>query len=115
MQLKIINNNETYSHVALSGNLDCEGVAEIFEEFRHSVTDRGLSVIVDLTEVGFISSLGIRTLVANAEELSRKNALLVLYNPQPFVEEELQAAGLEKTFSVTNDLGNALALVSGKE
>ena len=97
MQLKIINNNESYSHVALSGSFDCEGVAEVFEEFRRNVTDRGFSAIVDMTEMDFISSLGLRWLIASA---------------QPFVIDEIRAAGLNRECPVTNDFGEAIRLAT---
>ena len=76
MQLKIINNNDAYTHVALSGNFDCEGVAEIFEEFKHNVTERNLPALIDMTEVGFISSLGLRTFFACAGNWARKDMSL---------------------------------------
>ena len=112
MQLKIINNNESYSHVALSGSFDCEGVAEVFEEFRRNVTDRGFSAIVDMTEMDFISSLGLWWLIASAQELMRHNARLILYNPQPFVIDEIRAAGLNRECPVTNDFGEAIRLAT---
>ena len=112
MQLKIINNSAACSHVALSGSFDCEGVAEIFEEFKRNVTDRGLPAILDLTEMEFISSLGLRTLIASAQELARHKARLILYNPQPFVMDELRTAGLEKECPVTRDFGEAVRLAT---
>ncbi len=114
MQLKIINNNDLYTHVALSGSFDCEGVAEVFEEFRDNVTDRGLSAILDMTEMDFISSLGLRTLISSAQELLKHNARLILYNPQPFVTDEIHTAGLDRDCPVTHDLGEAMRLVSEK-
>ncbi len=112
MQLKIINNNDSYTHVALSGSFDCEGVAEVFEEFRQNVTDRELSAILDMTEMDFISSLGLRTLIASAQELAKHGARLILYNPQPFVTEEIHTAGLDKECPETHDLGEAIRLVT---
>ncbi len=115
MQLKIINNNDAYTHVALSGNFDCEGVAEIFEEFKHNVTERNLPALIDMTEVGFISSLGLRTFFACARELGAKGHVLVLYNPQPFVIDEIKLAKLDQECPVTRDLGEALRLVTERK
>ncbi len=112
MKLKIINNDEYCTHVALSGKFDCEGVAEVFEDFKRNVTARKLSAILDLTEMDFISSLGLRTLQVAAQELGAGGAKLVLYNPQPFVAEKLAAAGFTQTCPVTNDLGEAMRLAA---
>ena len=115
MQLKIINNNGAYTHVALSGSFDCEGVAEIFEDFKHNVTERNLPALIDMTEVGFISSLGLRTFVACAQELAKNGHILVLYNPQPFVMDEVKLAGLDRECPVTHDLTEALRLVTERK
>ena len=88
MKLKIINNDEHSTHVALSGRFDCEGVAEVFEDFKRNVTDRKLPAILDMTEMDFISSLGLRTLQVAAQELKTHGAKLVLYNPQPVVQPQ---------------------------
>ena len=106
MKLKIINNDEHSTHVALSGRFDCEGVAEVFEDFKRNVTDRKLPAILDMTEMDFISSLGLRTLQVAAQELKTHGAKLVLYNPQPFV------AGFAQSCPITNDLGEAMRLVA---
>ena len=74
MKLKIINNDEHSTHVALSGRFDCEGVAEVFEDFKRNVTDRKLPAILDMTEMDFISSLGLRTLQVAAQELKTHGA-----------------------------------------
>lgn len=112
MKLKIINNDEHSTHVALSGRFDCEGVAEVFEDFKRNVTDRKLPAILDMTEMDFISSLGLRTLQVAAQELKTHGAKLVLYNPQPFVAGELAAAGFTQSCPITNDLGEAMRLVA---
>lgn len=112
MKLKIINNDEHSTHVALSGRFDCEGVAEVFEDFKRNVTDRKLPAILDMTEMDFISSLGLRTLQVAAQELKTHGAKLVLYNPQPFVAGELAAAGFAQSCPITNDLGEAMRLVA---
>ena len=112
MKLKIINNDEHSTHVALSGRFDCEGVAEVFEDFKRNVTDRKLPAILDMTEMDFISSLGLRTLLVAAQELKSHGAKLGLYNPQPFVAGELAAAGFAQSCPITNDLGEAMRLVA---
>ena len=84
----------------------------MFEEFRRNVTDRGFSAIVDMTEMDFISSLGLRWLIASAQELMRHNARLILYNPQPFVIDEIRTAGLNRECPVTNDFGEAIRLAT---
>ena len=83
MKLKIINNDEHSTHVALSGRFDCEGVAEVFEDFKRNVTDRKLPAILDMTEMDFISSLGLRTLQVAAQELKTHGAKLCLLYTSP--------------------------------
>ncbi len=102
MKLKIINNDEHSTHVALSGRFDCEGVAEVFEDFKRNVTDRKLPAILDMTEMDFISSLGLRTLQVAAQELKTHGAKRVMYNPQPLVAGEPMTAAMRCAWSPRN-------------
>ena len=82
----------TASKVSLVGRLDTPGVDQIETRFLAGVTPAGRHTLVDLSEVSFISSMGIRMLLGAARALSLKKAKMVLYGAQPMV-----AASLEQT------------------
>lgn len=111
MELKIIQANDQYTHVALSGRLDIDGVKSIELEFASLIGGQNKSAIVDMTEVSFIASLGMRMLLSTAKSLRAHDRKIVLYNPQPVVQEALETAGFSAVMPIENDLAKALALV----
>ena len=113
MELKAIKSESGYTHVALSGRLDVEGVKEIEAKFSAAVSAKGKSAIVDLTECSFLASLGMRMLLGASKALRAKGAKLVLYNPQPLVLEALQTAGFGLIMPIEQDFAKAIELVKG--
>lgn len=114
MELKIIEESEGLTHVALIGPLDIAGVQEIEIPFLSHTAKRNKPTIVDLSQVTYITSMGIRMLISTAKALSRVQAKMVLLKPQSFVEDTLKAAGLEHAFMVLHDGEEALKRVRGE-
>ncbi len=108
MALKIIQNDAGYTHVALSGRMDIDGVKAVELEFTSVVGSKPQSAIVDITEVSFIASLGMRMLLSAAKNLRAKNFKVVLYNPQPVVREALETAGFSSVMPIVSDFAKAL-------
>ena len=108
MALKIIQTDAGYTHVALSGRMDIDGVKAVELEFTSVVCSKPQSAIVDITEVSFIASLGMRMLLSAAKNLRAKNFKVVLYNPQPVVQEALETAGFSTVMPIISDFAKAL-------
>ena len=77
-------------------------------EFTSVVCSKPQSAIVDITEVSFIASLGMRMLLSAAKNLRAKNFKVVLYNPQPVVQEALETAGFSTVMPIVSDFAKAL-------
>lgn len=108
MELKTIQTDGAYTHVALSGRLDIDGVKAVELEFTSAVAGKNQSAIVDITEVSFIASLGMRMLLSAAKNLRARNCKVVLYNPQPVVQEALETAGFSSVMPIVSDFAKAL-------
>ena len=67
MELKVIKADGDYTHVALCGRLDIDGVTSVEMNFTNVVSAKGKPAIVDMTEVSFIASLGMRMLLSAAK------------------------------------------------
>lgn len=103
-------------HIRLAGRMDVEGTQSIDMQFTVLTATKQAAIIVDLSEVSFLASIGMRTLLSNAKSLSRKGGKMVLLNPQPMVATALATAGIDTLIPVHNDLDsarNALAGVAG--
>ena len=69
--------------VVLAGRLDTAGVDRVETKFGAVIVPADKNTIVDLTQVSFLASMGIRMLIATARSLSRKGSKLVMYGATP--------------------------------
>lgn len=111
LESEALANNIT--RIALSGRLDIVGAREIDLQFQGLTTNRKAAIIVDLSGVDFIASIGIRTLLASARSQSNRGGKLVLLNPQPAVKGVLQTAGVSDLIPVFDDQTAAEAALQG--
>ena len=98
--------------VTLTGRLDIAGARAVDLPLAAQVTTQGARVIVDLSGVTFLSSLGIRSLLTPAKTARARGGELVLLDPQPAVLEVLTLAGLGKIIRIFTDREAAIAALS---
>ena len=94
--------------VHLAGLLDIPGVNDIALKFTAYTATQRKPVIVDLSEVSMITSMGIGMLITVANTLRQHNASMVLFKPQPNVEKVLRMSGLDQIFTIEHDLDAAI-------
>jgi anti-sigma B factor antagonist len=115
MELEIKNQSDQITYLALRGRLDTTEVDEVELKFTSHTVPRGKPLLLDMSEVTFLSSLGMRMLLTVAKALDRRGAKTVLLSPQPAVQQVLNLSGFDQLMPVHNDLGTALAFLAGSE
>jgi anti-anti-sigma factor len=113
MELQVQQLADGIDKISLAGRLDGAGVQEIDLRFTALTATKKAQVLVDLSEVSFLASIGIRTLVTNARALKLRGGAMALLNPQPLVEEVLKVAGIESLLPVFHDLDAASGALRG--
>jgi anti-anti-sigma factor len=98
--------------IALSGRLDLEWVQAADVKFSAAASQHS-KVIVDLSEVTYVASLGLRTLVLSAKAVSSKGGMVVLANPQPLVREVLVTTGIDGVLPIADSVDQAQARLGG--
>ena len=93
--------------INLSGRMDIIGTQQIDLKFTMLASTRKAQILVDLSNVTFIASIGIRTLVSNAKAQKLRGGSLVLYKPSAPVEEVLRATGIPAIIPIAHDLDSA--------
>lgn len=86
--------------VTLAGRLDIAGTREIEPRFTALTSAKKAAVVVDLSAVDFISSIGIRTLLASARAQAGRGGKLVVLAPQPAVKGVMETAGISSLLGV---------------
>jgi anti-sigma B factor antagonist len=94
--------------ITLAGRLDIMGAAKIDLAFNAAISTRR-GVVVDMSEVQFLASIGIRILVLGAKQQQRRGGTLVLLNPHPDAEQVLETTGITDLLPILRDEASAIA------
>jgi anti-anti-sigma factor len=100
------------TRINLSGRMDISGVAQIEAQFASMCAAPRMAIIVDMSDVPYMSSIGIRALLMNAKAVSRRNGKFVLLAPPSNVKMVLETSGIDKIIAVHATLDAALAAVA---
>ncbi|MEA2292765.1 MAG: anti-sigma factor antagonist [Solirubrobacteraceae bacterium] len=93
--------------VTVHGDLDLSSAPDLC---RRLTAHRGARVVVDLTDVGFCDSCGMRAIMGEAREARIAGGLLVVVSPAgSAVRRLLELCGLLETLGVHGDRDHALA------
>ncbi|MGO9742744.1 MAG: STAS domain-containing protein [Roseiarcus sp.] len=93
MQFQSAQLSEGVVKVTLVGRLDIAGSLAIDTEIN-DLASVNKNMVVDMTGVDFLASLGIRTLLTCAKKLHQRGGGLALLGPQPPVREVLEVSGV---------------------
>jgi len=97
--------------VILDGRMDITGAANIDLQFS-AITGSNKGVVVDLANVSFLASIGIRTLLLGAKAVQRRGGCFILLNPVDEVERVLEVMGVTDLMPIFKDTEAALAAAS---
>ncbi len=109
MQLEYSELDNGIHLIKLSGALDMNGTYAIEVEFVRHCAGENVRVLVDLTNVNYISSIGIPMLVNCAKSVSKYGGKMALLNPQRSVAGILELAGIPLIIPIYLDLESAQA------
>ena len=92
MEMTVVMLGEGIKKIDLTGRMDIEGTQKIELRLAMEFAVEKAFVILDLSRVDFMASIGIGAIVSAVKSMKLRNSKMVLLNPQPFV-----AAVLERT------------------
>src|SRR5215831_14690084 len=114
IQLNQIHMDDKITHLAIIGQLDVAGLHAIDVKFHGYTAARRRPTLVDISGLGFISSLGMGMFVSCARSLQRYGAKMVLLNPKPEIEEALKTVGIDQGIPIVRSIeeGNRILFPS---
>jgi|APFre7841882724_1041349.scaffolds.fasta_scaffold14440_1 anti-anti-sigma factor len=101
--------------VAVKGELDAQTHEALEKTAAEQIKGGAKAMVLDLSQVKYIGSAGVRALITIAKNLQgdiaggSKFANLKLLNPSPEVHRILKTLGFEYTIEVVTDLDKAVA------
>ena|SRR5215469_7177256 len=98
------------TRVILDGRLDIQGAAVI--DLRMNILAGSEKfLLVDMRNVSFIGSMGIRSLAVPAQAIRRHGGKMALLAPVPMVEEVLKASNIHEIIPIVPDVESAAAVL----
>jgi anti-sigma B factor antagonist len=86
--------------LGVTGRIDAATSKDVEAALNSLIDQNKTKIIVDLAAVEYISSVGLRVLLASLKKLRQKDGSLMLASLQPFVRDVFQVAGFNKLFSI---------------
>jgi len=97
------------SIMSVSGRVDSATAPDLETELKKLVESDKTQIVLDLKDVEYMSSAGLRAMVSTLKAVKRVNGDLRLAAPSPRVEEVLRLAGLTSIFSIHPNRDEAVA------
>ena len=98
--------------VRLNGRLDAVGADQIGVRFAASVASANRPALIDLAEVSFVASLGIRLLISTARSMASKGQPMVLFGAGELVRGVLDDVALDQIIPIVDTEAEALATLA---
>lgn len=100
--------------MAVSGRIDSISSNEL-ENALQEAMNKSSRIILDLAEAEYISSCGLRVLLAGKKALKRKKGDLILTSLQPVVRDVFEITGLSRVFSIEKTRAEALQSIRSEQ
>ncbi|MGA8586802.1 MAG: STAS domain-containing protein [Roseiarcus sp.] len=110
MDMTVTRADDDITHVVLDGRFDIQGAQEVDSRFVE-LADSSKAMIVDLSKVSFIASLGVRTLMLSAKALIRRGSELVVCGANENVDKVLRGTGFNEAAGLYPDYESAIRTV----
>jgi len=111
LELTVVDLDQNIGHLELKGRLDPQGTKAVDGRFRNETALRNRPVIVDMSGVTFITSLGIGLLIDCATTVKRNGFDFILVQPSGHVHQVLRKTGIYKIIPSAESVSDAVALI----
>ncbi len=100
--------------VSLKGRLDAASSQEAEQRMGGLIDAGDQSILVNLSDLDYISSSGLRVLLASLKRLKKTGGDLRIACPKPAVRDVFTMAGFHRIFAIHDDEASALSSFTGK-
>ena len=105
--------HDSYTTLHLKGRLDLNSSAELKEQIKDHLNNNFINLILDLSDVDFINSSGLGTLVSILKNVRIVNGKMVLCNLAQYVQEIFEITQLSHIFDIYPTEQEAAASLTG--
>lgn len=94
----LISQHDNILDVSVDGRLDAATSEEFIEKVEKQLNEEVTTIALDCNKLEYISSAGLRALMALCDDLSDKEGKIILENVQDQVKEVLKLTGMIELF-----------------
>ena len=94
--------------VTVNGRVDSAAAPELDKTLQDLLSNRRHQIVVELADVDYMSSAGLRALVSALKEAKKGGGDVVLARPSDRVREVVDLAGLAPVFAMYDDVVEAV-------
>lgn len=94
--------------IKVSGRIDATTSRDLETALNELIDQDKAQIVLDLGSVEYISSVGLRVMLAALKKVRPKKGDVKLVSLQPFVREVFEITGFTKLFSIYTNQGDAL-------
>jgi anti-anti-sigma factor len=100
--------------IKVDGDIDLATVPALEAAIDEALTTKPTGLVIDLSEVGFLASAGLQTLVATHHNVGESAQFAVVANSAA-TSRPIQLTGLDQIFALYSTLDDALSAVSNSK
>lgn len=99
---------EDMTIVSLKGRIDANTALEMEQKLNTLISEGHRSLIVDMREVSYVASAGLKVLLVARKEMRRSNGVFKLAGLQPQVTEIFDITGFTMLFKIYSSVEEAI-------
>lgn len=97
--------------ISVSGRIDATTSKDLESMLNDLIDQNKSEIVLDLEGVTYISSVGLRVLLAAQKKVRPKKGGVKLVSLQPFVREVFEMTGFNRLFTIHSDQSDALRYI----
>lgn len=100
--------------ISISGRIDSSNSVDL-ESALYKAINENSRIIMDLADAEYMSSSGLRVLLAGKKLLKKRDGEMILISLQPVVRDVFEIAGLARLFLIKKNLEDALPVMKFRQ
>lgn len=102
-----------YLQISVEGDADASSSLELDKQIRESVAGGDKHILVDCTNLNYISSAGLGVFMSYIEEVNEKAITFIIFGLSDKVAKVFGILGLDQLLTIKKDKEEALAEING--
>ncbi len=113
-QISVIRSKESVLLLSARGRIHTNSAALFEADARTRIGDGGSHVVIEASEVTYLSTAGLRVFLRLWRELKKKGRTLLICNLRPYISQIFELLGFHKVIDIFSDVDSALEFAGGR-